>query len=173
MAFQELDEFFDDTLEIPIRGKVYHIPSPDAETGLWCQQIFEIGAKAQAGQSVSDAAVAKLRLGDDEERSLYDRVLGPVKQEMIDDGLPWSRVSAVGETAIIWIATDRETAEKYWNEQVVGGGPKAPMQPQDHRPPATDTTRSSRQGSPAGSKRRKSSTAPAVSAGQTSSNIGA
>lgn len=180
MPFQELDEFFDDTLDIPIRGKIYRIPSPDAETGLWCQRVFEMGVRAESGQKVSAVQTAKLKLDDDEERELYDRVLGPAKQEMIDDGLTWARISAVAQTAIIWIATDRTTAEKYWNEQVVGGGPKAPKQPQDHKPPAkkadaakrTATTRSSRQGSHAGSKPRKNSTAPQASAGPTSSTTG-
>lgn len=180
MPFAELDEFWDDTLDIPIRGKVYKIPSPDAETGLWCQQVFEMGVRAESGQKVSAAQTKRLRLDDDEERELYDRVLGPVKQEMIDDGLTWARISAVAQTAIIWIATDRTTAERYWNEQVVGGGPKAqPRQPQDHKPPAkkatakrTGTTRSSRQGSPAGSKPHKSNTASTGSAGSTSSATG-
>lgn len=180
MSFQELDEFFDDTLELPIRGKIYKIPSPDGETGLWCQRVFEVGARVESGQKVPASQSAKLQLNDNDERELYDRVLGPAKQEMLDDGLTWARISAAAQTAIIWIATDRTTAEKYWNEQVVGGGPKAqPRQPQDHKPPAkkatakrTGTTRSSRQGSPAGSKPRKNNTASTGSAGSTSSATG-
>lgn len=144
MSFRDLDEFFDSSLRLPVRGKTYVIESPDARTGLWCQRIVALSAKAKAG-SLDDDDAAALQLDDDEERDLFERLLGPAFEEMVADNLPWEHVKHCGLTALIWAAGNVEAAEEFWAS---GGDPKA--QPQDRKKSA----KSGRQGSRSGSKSR-------------------
>lgn len=117
MAFRDLDEFFADFLELPIGGKTYRVPDVPAADGLWAQRIVEEIRKAKRA---GDADAGKLDDGD--ERLLYQRMLGPVFDEMMADGVGWSKVTHAGMTAFIWATNDREAAEKYWES---GGDPEA------------------------------------------------
>lgn len=112
MSFKQLDEF--PTLKLPIKGKTYVIASPDAQTGLWVQGKM---AAAVGGET-------KVVLDDDQERDLHERILGPVHQEMLDDGVPWHTLKHVGATVVLWIMYDETIAERYWNE-----GDQAPKAP--------------------------------------------
>lgn len=114
MAFADLDEFFDDALRLPIGGKEYVIPSPDAATGLHVQRLF--AAAEGAGADTAD-------LDDEAEADLYRRVLGGVYDEMVANGLPWSRLRMAGLTALVWVAGGVESAEAFW---AAGGRPEAP-----------------------------------------------
>ncbi len=109
MAFKDLDEFFDDTLRLPVGGKEYVVPPPSAETGLFCQRLMEAGIDAVNGQSI-DAA----QLDDAGEKDMYKRVLGGVYDELMADGVSWPKIKHCGITAFLWIAGDKDTAEKYW-----------------------------------------------------------
>lgn len=117
MSFEDLDEFFDDTIELPVGGKTYVVPGVDAETGLYCQRLLERGKAAYLGKDVDGG-----ELDDEAEMSLYERVLGPVYAELIADGVSWPKISHCGLTAFFWAANNRTTAEKYWNS---GGNPEA------------------------------------------------
>lgn len=149
MAFKELDEFFDPTLRLPIRGKVYVVPSPDAKTGLWCQRMLATGELAAAGVELSPEDIEALNLDDGQEKELYRTVLGTAWDELFADGVPWEMVKHAGKTAFIWIASTREAAEACWNsaegdsEETLGES-RRPT-PQDHKAPAR--TRSARRGS--------------------------
>lgn len=144
MAFKELDEFFDPTLRLPIRGNVYVVPSPDAKTGLWCQRMLATGAIAATGGDISADEIAALELDDTQEREMYKIVLGTAWDEMLDDGLPWDIIRHAGITAFMWVASGRETAEAYWASGGDSGEARRPT-PQDHKAPAR--TRSARRGS--------------------------
>lgn len=151
MSFQDLDEFFDSTLKLPIRGKTYVIESPDAKTGLWCQRILAVAAKVKGGDGeVSEEEAAGLKLDDDEERGLFQRLMGPVFDEMIADRLPWEHIKHAGVTCLMWAAGNEGQAEKYWKSG--GQAPKAPAAPQDRKKPKK---KSAPQGSPAGSTPRQ------------------
>lgn len=161
MSFADLDEFFDDTLKLPIGGKMYTIRSVDAETGLWCQRMMESAAVVSAGAQLSEGDVDGLILDDDQERDLFRRVLGATYDEMIADKVSWERLKHAGTTAFMWAAGNKETAEDYW----LSGGAvpgKAPRPaPQDRKAPAKPKKRA-RQGSPDGSTNPGSATpAPA------------
>lgn len=140
MSFRDLDEFFDSSLRLPVRGKTYVIPSPDAKTGLWCQRIIALAGKGKDGLTDDDAA--SLRLDDDEERDLFQRLLGDAFEEMVADGLPWEHVKHCGMTALMWAAGNSEQAEAYWN---AGGDPKAA--PRDRKRSAKSGRPASRSGS--------------------------
>jgi hypothetical protein len=137
MSFVDLDEFFDDTLKLPVGGKLYTIASVDAETGLWCQRMLSTAAVVAGGAQVDESDVGDLLLDDDQERDLYRRVLGTTYDELVTDGVSWERLKHVGTTAFMWAAGNKETAEDFW---VTGGGsklgePQRPV-PQDHKAPA-------------------------------------
>lgn len=114
MPFADLQEFFDPTLRLPIGGKEYVVPSPDAKTGVWCQRLLTTGVFAASGAEVTDSDLAAIQLDDDQERNLYQRVLGAAFEEMVADGVPWEMVRHAGATAFMWVASGREAAEECW-----------------------------------------------------------
>lgn len=124
--FQDLDEFFDDSLALPVGGKLYRIPPPDAEVGLLCQRLMQAGLAAEQGEQVNDPELNELAavvLDDDEERDLYVRILGPVWAELRADGVSWPKIQHVGSTALVWVAAGKEAAAKIW---VAGSTGEAP-----------------------------------------------
>ena len=146
MSFQDLEEFFDPTLRLPIRGKTYVIQSPDATTGLWCQRILEVAAKVKDGKDVDDKTAQTLQLDDDEERTLYERLMGDTYQEMLEDNIPWEYLKHAGTTALLWAAGNVETAETFWRSG--GASPEAERpKPQDHKASAKKARPASRGGS--------------------------
>jgi hypothetical protein len=114
MGFQDFADFADELgLRLPIDGKTYLIPPIDAETGLWCQNLMQVGGRVVAGHVVTEEDVELL--DDDAERSLYQRLLGPVHEQMVADNVPWTAIKNAALT-VLWDATaGRETAEKFWN----------------------------------------------------------
>lgn len=116
-GFRDLDEFFDDSLRLPVAGKTYVIPAPDAEVGLLCQRLMHAGLAAEQGQAVDGEELNKLAavvLNDDEEKDLYKRILGPVYDELFADGVKWPRIQHVGATALVWVAAGKDAALKHW-----------------------------------------------------------
>lgn len=145
MPFADLQEFFDPTLRLPIRGKEYVIASPDARTGLWCQRLLVTATSAVAGVEVTAADLAGLELDDDQEQDLYLRLLGPVFEQMQADGLPWEMIKHAGQTVFMWVAGGREAAEEVWSQppgEAKGPSPRS----------ASATKKSDPRGSRAGSK---------------------
>ena len=171
VAFEELEEFEDDVLELPIQGKTYVVEAVDGETGLWAQRIVET---VQAARQAGDVDAG--RLSDGDERILCERMLGSALREMLDDGVKWPRISHAGMTVFFWTTMDRETAEKYWKS---GGNPEAARSaastPQRGSRRASEgaanTTR--KQGSGSGTKASPTKARPTRgSAGRTSSASG-
>jgi hypothetical protein len=122
MAFQDLDEFFDDTLSLPVGGKVYVVPPATAEFGLYCQRLLSRGAITMAGGEVAGPP-PKMHFDDDEEIDIYKLALGEtLYKELLSDGVSWPRVQLIGQTAIVWIGANIAAAEQYW---AGGGRPEA------------------------------------------------
>lgn len=168
MAFKELDEWFDSSLKLPIKGKVYRIESVDAATGVWCQRLMSVAVQASSGKKVSEKDVASLDLDDDQELDLYQRTMGDTYAEMVDDGIPWEWIKHAGTTTLLWIANGTDAAEAFWN---AGGNPEAQrLEPQDRKAPA----RKGRQGSRGGSTSQQPTTVKGelVTPGETSSSTG-
>lgn len=116
-TFREIDEFFDPSLRLPIHGKVYVIPPPDGEVGLLCQRLMHAGLAAESGQDVDEKGLNQLAetvLDDDQEKDLFRRILGPVQDEMIADGVDWPTRQHVEQTALIWVAAGLDAAAKHW-----------------------------------------------------------
>jgi len=168
MAFKELEEFFDAQITLPILGREYVIESPDAETGLLCQRIMASAATVMAGGEASEADTAKIRLDDDEERDLYERLLGAAWDQMIADKVPWTLIKHAGSTALVWVTAGRDDAEAFWEAGPKSPGP-GPRPPQDRKPAAKKVS-TSRATSP--KRPRANSTKRAATAGRNSSTTG-
>lgn len=143
--FEALEELFDDALELPVKGRdgavrTYRIPSPSAMDGLKIQRIATLAAKLYRGGEGIDTTV----LDDDEELDLVKLCLGPTDEELIADGVDWAWRRHVGLTAMFWVTSGQETAEKYWK----AAGDPSRMAPNRE-------TRRARSGSGAASKTRK------------------
>nr|WP_282795204.1 hypothetical protein [Streptomyces sp. CC224B] len=109
-TFEALDELFDDSLTLPIKGKTYRIPSPSGEDGLRVQRITTTAARLIAGGEALDAE----QLDDAEERDLLEMCLGPVYEQLLADGVDWAWIRHAGLTAMFWIIADVEQAQAYW-----------------------------------------------------------
>jgi hypothetical protein len=72
-GFADLDSFFEDCLELPIRGKVYRIAPAGYKLGLLCSRLVMAGEEARTGK-IRDSTAAVL--DDEEETALYERLLG-------------------------------------------------------------------------------------------------
>lgn len=155
---RDLAEFFDPTLKLPIKGKVYVVLAPDAKTGIHVQRLMTTGMLASSGVEVSQAKLDELELDDDDEIDLYQRLLGAVYDEMVADGLPWPFIKHAGVTAFMWVAYDKESAERFWES---GAGEAKGPTPQDRKASAMKK-KSGRQGSRGGSTgpRRSTKTSP-------------
>ncbi|MCM2420307.1 hypothetical protein [Streptomyces sp. RKAG293] len=110
MAFEALDELLDETLHLPIAGKLYTVPAPSAAIGLRTQTLIHAAAVAADGGHVDEQV-----LGDAAERDLYRDVLGPVHDELLADGASWPALKHAAITAMVWIAQDKAAAETFWN----------------------------------------------------------
>lgn len=116
MTFEALGELLDESLPLPIRGTVYRVPAPSAETGLRVQAIMQAAAVSADGGRVDEALLA-----DAAERDMYADVLGAAHAEMIAGGVTWPELKHAGITAMVWIIQDKDKAAAYWNS---GGDPK-------------------------------------------------
>lgn len=145
MSFRDLDEFFDDTLHLPIKGKTYVVQSPSAKVGLMVQGMMAVAADARAGRDVDPDDLQALKLDDDEERDFSRQLLGDAYDQLLGDKVGWHRVQHVTQTVIFWIVRGKEFAEAYWNG---AGDPKAaaaadPSSTENEDPPASPASSTS------------------------------
>lgn len=111
--FRDLDEFLDDRLSLPIRGRVYVVEPVDAATGLRFQAMLAAGVTIAAGGRLTDKDLDPV-LDDQGERNLYEQALGAAYQQMLDDGVSWPRITLAGITAFLFAAAGTELAQAYW-----------------------------------------------------------
>lgn len=108
--FEALDDLFDSSLELPIQGKTYKVPSPSGEDGLRIQRITTVAVQAVIGGAPPDVEA----LDDDQELDLLKMCLGPVYRELLNDGIDWSWIRHAGLTAMFWITSGVDDALTYW-----------------------------------------------------------
>lgn len=154
MAYQDLREFLKPDLELPIGGKLYRIPSPNAAEGLRLRLLF-VKPEEVLGDAEEVEEVAKL-LGAHWEPNLvelpvYDpvtghpllmedgdpvtrtadrgRYVGGVWQEMADDGVSWPELDRAGRTALLHYAVDPTVAAINWAGLEGDAGNSPPPEP--------------------------------------------
>jgi len=131
MAVRDLSQFLeDDGLEYPLQpssfedparfpdGKTYRVASPSAKVGLWLTALAELGMKANTGADLAVEDIERIKLDDDDEKTLYQRVLGATYDEMLADGLKWTVLQRVGQDAYLCFAMSQDIA----NSALVGRG---------------------------------------------------
>ena len=114
--FEALDGLLDESIELPVPStahpgrKLYKIASPNARDGLQIEKITNIAIHlANGGEDINTEM-----LDDDEERDLYQMLLGPVYQEMLDDGVQWVWLRHASLTVLMWVSSGLNTAEQFW-----------------------------------------------------------
>lgn len=110
--FEDLGDFLSPTLDLPVAGKTYRVPSPPAAVGLRLQAAFAVTNARRAGVDAKARWVQLLN--DDTTTSLEQDALGPVYDEMLADGLTIEQLNHAGMTAYLWIVAGDDAAHFYW-----------------------------------------------------------
>lgn len=120
-SLSELNDFLEDdgfdTPPMPSKkfkqGKSYHIPSPDAETGLFLSAITELAFKQQNGTPITEEDANRLKLKNKEESDFSAKVLSQeVYDEMLADGVKWEHLRRIVQYAFIYFSVGDEAADK-------------------------------------------------------------
>lgn len=157
--FKALNQVFDARLHLPgPDGRMYTVPEPDRELGLWCQALFAAGLAANFGQEMP-AGAPPIQLDDDAEDAMYRRVLGQALWDELGEAYGYTTQRFFALTAFLWIGGGQEVAAEFWN---AGGDPKASM-PREARRRAARAPRSASMQSTGAA----STTPPAVSTSTT------
>lgn len=147
MGFDAIDELFDETIVLPIKGRKYTIPSPSASAGLRMQRLLQGAVRADKAGVDPD----KELLDDLDEIALFRDTLGPAFDEMDADGVSFAWVKHAAMTATVWSTISREAAEEYWTRS---GDPEPPAPNRESRRSAAAAKTRSR-GSTSGTSSRK------------------
>ncbi|WP_336819016.1 DUF7426 family protein [Gordonia sp. MMO-8] len=137
MTFQDLREFHDPDLLLPIGGKEYRIPQPDAARGLEIRQLFASDVLNEATElehimdilgavwvpdvqqvHVLNPITGLPELDDDGEPIVDEKDFGKwdggVWSEMVEAGITWEEIMHAGRTAMIDVGMGRVVAETHW-----------------------------------------------------------
>jgi hypothetical protein len=123
-GFEALDDLFDDSLTLPVKGvdgttRRFVIASPPGEDGLRVQNIVTLATRLFHGGEAVDTTV----LNDDEEIDLFRLALGGEVYADLCAFAPWSRVRHAAMTAVFWVVSGRQAAERYWKAGRTGEAP--------------------------------------------------
>ncbi|OZF33200.1 hypothetical protein CH296_11230 [Rhodococcus sp. 14-2496-1d] len=126
MAYDNLREFFDPDLLLPVGDKTYRIASPSADEGLRIHQVF-----ADKNAMIDDAQELSLVFGllgatRDDKTGLWS---GGVYGEMRADGVSWAEIWHVGRTALMHFGMGATIAQIAWHQGVGDTGNPMPPEP--------------------------------------------
>lgn len=160
MAIRDLSDFFlDGALVYPgvpsekhPDGKTYTVKCVDARTGVWLESLVDVGAKRAVGADLSLKDVQSLVLDDDQELSLYQRLLGPVYQELIDDNVSKAMRDYIHQDVLVAFSLGIEAADNVLAKALANRGnpPAAPEAAQEKPKRATRSTARKTAGSKSG-----------------------
>lgn len=131
----ELNDFLeDDGFDTPLmpsrkfkEGKSYHIPSPDAETGLFLAAITELAVKQQNGVAITEEDAKRLKLKNKEESEFSAKVLSQeVFDEMLADGVRWEHMRRIVQYGFIYFSIGAEAAQAAVENGLLKGKQVAP-----------------------------------------------
>lgn len=112
MPFEDLAAFVRPGFDLPVLGRSYYVPPPNARDGAWLQALID-GVESVVLTSAIGAA-NKAVLDDEQERTAYQIALGDAYQEMADAGVPWPVLKHAGWTAWMFWTRGQAAAERYW-----------------------------------------------------------
>lgn len=163
----ELDDLLDPGLAVTIHGRVYELPLPSSELGLWLQRTTQLAPRVQAASTPAEVAAVEaevMRLPKppgEEGRTFEQLMLGHAHAEMVAANVPHHYLRHCALTAYVWTIQDRAAAEEYYT-----GGPKSssPTNRQERRAAGkTSTGKASATRTPASTSGTKSRPKPSSS----------
>jgi hypothetical protein len=158
MEFLEDDGFDTPPLPSPnhpdkdAEGKVvYHVPSPDGETGLKLQALADLAAKQAAARKqrengeevtalITEQDVKRLQMDDGEERDFLAMVLGTAYREMLEGGVSFQRIKRLGQYAFAVFTVGEQAANEAAMAGAFSGKAQAPANRQERRAGRGQTT---------------------------------
>lgn len=111
--FDDLGAYLSPTLDLPVAGTTYKVPSPPALVGLRLQAAWAVTNARQAGVAAK-AHHAALVAADDGATSLEQDALGPVYDQMLADGVSTEVLNHAGMTAYLWVVAGERAARLWW-----------------------------------------------------------
>lgn len=150
---EDLGDLLSPTLDLPVAGKVYHVPSPPALVGLRLQAAWAVTHARRAG-TTPKSRYMQLLADDDGATTLEQDALGPVHDEMLADGVSVDVLNHAGFTAYLWAVAGEQAARAYWAAPL-GKALTRPLPSTSTSTGAASTTRS--RASSSGTRSRRSS----------------
>lgn len=129
---QELDDFFNPALLLPINGKEYRVKAVDAQTGLRLQNLLSAGLKAASGEEITAKDIELV--SDDDEPDFFTTILGDVYPQLVEDGISYKGIQFISSVVFVWTTQSFDIAQQMWRS-----GGKAPEQNREQRRTATRT----------------------------------
>lgn len=111
--FEDIGEYLSPTLDLPLAGKTYKVPSPPAAVGLRLQASWAISNATAAGSAPKAHHLATFA-ADDGSTSFEQDALGPVYDEMLADGVSIEQLTHAGMTAYLWVVAGERAARAWW-----------------------------------------------------------
>lgn len=120
MAFDDLRDFLDEGLDLPIGGVTYHVAPPTAAVGLRLQLLRDVVSMAEAGIELKPEDQRLLTIPDAKEIDFYRDNLGPAYDEMLKACTATEVRIAAGAAFLCWTSEGdgRTDAETYWKAQM-------------------------------------------------------
>lgn len=119
--FGELTKYLKPEHEMTVKGKTYVLPLVTGDLGVWCRLLAQMTGELHAASSEEEMRAAIERISDLPELpggpnvDLANRMLGPVYQEMLADGVEDPYIQFCAATAYIAVIAGDAKAEEYWN----------------------------------------------------------
>lgn len=123
--YDELGEFFDPGLVLPIGGTGYRVESPTAREGLRLRKLL-----------------LTTTLDDKAELAELRQLMGSTFDEMLAAGIKWPEIMHAGRTALLYFGVSPAFAEKHWGADDPGNPlpPKPGANQTSHYPAPTAPT---------------------------------
>lgn len=123
--FEDLANFVQDEIILPIKGKDYVVPPIDIELGAKVVRKWNLAQAIGAGVTLSDDELDELKADAKNELDLYKEVLGSAYDEMLTDQVGYQMMQRAGKTAIALVVSGAEAAAAQWAVKSVAGPGKA------------------------------------------------
>lgn len=126
--FGSVEEFYDPTITLTVRGKDYVPPLPSAELGLWCRTLVHsvagYGSATKEQRAATFDRISNLPNlpGFEQEWTFQQHLLGAVYDELVADGVEGPFIDYCAWTVLTWIVHGEEAAQAFWES---GGRPEA------------------------------------------------
>lgn len=134
MDFMEDEDGFDSPLMPSAahpEGHVYHVPSPNAVTGLRLSALADLTMKQAKGVELNEIDVRRLRLDDQEEREFISQVLSvELVNTMVADGVKWEHMKRLGLYGFTYFGVSKEAADEAAKNGLFSGKAQTPNRAQ-------------------------------------------